>query len=199
MVVAVLSLSVFGGFPSHCSVVIRPTTYAAPAYIAPTAYVNPTYYQTPYTVNSALAFSFEDPDKSSLQRQNERLTETNKIAVEALVRELQNVRAEKNAGGVAASDPGSVQSIASSGAAARAILTANCMSCHSGEKFKGGFKLALPKDGDVHPLSKILINQVVNVRGTMPPKSQRQLSVEEKKVIGEFGAVSIEELKIASK
>jgi mono/diheme cytochrome c family protein len=173
---------VFGG--TGCNVVVANRGYVAhQAYAAPVynqvAYT-PSYNYTPYYTASALAYKVEDPERSALVRQNEKLTD-------ALIHEVRanRERADRLEQSISAGGTDIPQPLAAPQAAAAAVLRKNCASCHSGEKAKGGFILtATPTLAQ-----RLLVNEVVS-KGEMPPKDKPALSNDERKVIAEWAVVT---------
>jgi len=175
---ALIAASLTGG---GCKVVVanNAVAYAAPAAV----------YHTPYYTASALAYKVEDPERSALVRQNERLTE-------ALVDELklQRDRADRLESAIATSE-GSVEGPQRlPPLTASQIVRTNCAACHVGDKAKGGFTLS---DKPNHA-ERLLINNVVQA-GEMPPRDKRPLGAAEKKLIDDWAVVNRAELKAAAK
>lgn len=176
----ILILTAFGGAP--CNVVVANRGYAyTPTYA-------PTYAYTPYYTASTLAYKVEDPERAALVRQNEKLTDA--LIHEVRANRERADRLEQSIGQGGADVP---QSVGAPKAAAAAILSRNCLGCHSGDKAKGGVVLA----GSPSLATRLLVNEVVS-KGEMPPKDRRPLTADEKKTVAEWAVVTREELKQAT-
>lgn len=189
MIAFVLGSLALGG--GGCQVVVANRSVVQ-SYAAPVATVSYGHaYQSPYYTASALAYKVEDPEKSALYRQNEKLTD-------ALVVELQAARqrAERLESAIATTgDPSGIEPMRAQPAAATVILQRHCISCHAGDKSKGGFSLSKTPNLS----ERLLVNAMVNGQdASMPPKDKKQLTAEEKKIIAEWAVVTKEELKAAA-
>lgn len=195
MITTLIASTIFAGTGCHVPVqrvVAHQATYGYQA----AAVVNYGYAQnyTPYYTASALAYKVEDPERAALVRQNEKLTDAVIGELKAKSEKIDRLESAKPAGGELPHE-----ALAEKAASvAPAILKAACAKCHSGDKYSGGFALALAPDGKASLEMRSLIYDVVS-QGEMPPKSAKQLSEDEKKAIAEWAAASREELKAAVK
>jgi mono/diheme cytochrome c family protein len=162
----------------------------AVAKVYPVPYV-PVY--DPYAVQkAAFAYTVADPDKESLRRQNQQLTEALVEQLRLKTKELQVVKAAdytmSPAGYIEPIDAIPPPPQVAYTSRAEEILQKNCAACHGGGNSKGDFKL--PKSFGVQ--ARLLVNDMIN-SDQMPPK--RPLSQDDKDVIAEWAKVTRQELR----
>jgi uncharacterized membrane protein len=192
MTTALIAALIAGG--TGCRIAVAPAVrhHQAAAVIHYDAHA--VRHAAPYYSATALAYKVEDPEKASLARQNERLTEALVEELKAKRSQVERLESTKAAGAEHGSDAPAAAPAAPGKVAA--LLKANCVKCHSGEKAQGGFTLALDADGRASIAQRALIAEVVE-DGSMP--KGKSFSEEEKRLVADWAVVEREELKRAAK
>jgi mono/diheme cytochrome c family protein len=207
MIAVILASTVFAG-TGTCHVPVRRVVAHQVNYGHQAVAINYGHAQnyTPYYTASALAYKVEDPEKAAYIRQNEKLTDALIERAKKSEERADRNEAALSQGSGGAGSPDIPRLPIEAKSAGPAVLKQACGKCHGGGKSQGEFTLELTAVSGESAAArkareiahKALMFDAIE-SGDMPPKSEKQLSDEQKQALAEYLGSSREELKAAAK